>query len=179
MDFFIRVGPIPVRFCLKHHDDRIRVWRHRERAHFQRVFDIVKLAITRSDDMECHWMQVSVISCSHSRHIEQSRYIHDVSRPVAVNFIRGLRNPTFQQDNARLRVAGIVRIFLHKENIQLVPRSARSPDLSPIENVWSMVAERQARYHALSMNCGIVLELNGKLYLYTPPNLCLPQCPGV
>ncbi|GFT93309.1 uncharacterized protein TNCV_904611 [Trichonephila clavipes] len=51
------------------------------------------------------------------------------------------------QDNARPHVAGIVRTFLDTENVRLFPLPARSPDFSPIENVWSMVAERLARHH--------------------------------
>ncbi|GFW78423.1 transposable element Tcb1 transposase [Trichonephila clavipes] len=57
------------------------------------------------------------------------------------------RNPTFKQDNARSYVAGIVRNFFDTENVLMLPWSARSPDLSPIENVWSIVAERLARHH--------------------------------
>ncbi|GFT34665.1 hypothetical protein TNCV_1536031 [Trichonephila clavipes] len=36
---------------------------------------------------------------------------------------------------------GIVRTFLDTENVRLLPWSARSPDLSPIGNVWSLAAE--------------------------------------
>ncbi|GFU82971.1 hypothetical protein TNCV_935741 [Trichonephila clavipes] len=50
-----------------------------------------------------------------------------------------LRNPTFQQDNVRLHIEGIVRTFLVTENVQLLLWPAR--DLSPVENVWSMVPE--------------------------------------
>ncbi|GFW89941.1 odorant receptor [Trichonephila clavipes] len=49
--------------------------------------------------------------------MNSARYISGVLRPVALNFIRTLQNLMFQQD------------------------------LSPIENVWSMVAEIRARYH--------------------------------
>ncbi|GFY32210.1 integrase catalytic domain-containing protein [Trichonephila clavipes] len=44
-------------------------------------------------------------------------------------------------------IAGVVRTFLDAKNVQLLPWPARSPDLSPTENVWSMVAERLARHH--------------------------------
>ncbi|GFT17552.1 hypothetical protein TNCV_4807891 [Trichonephila clavipes] len=37
--------------------------------------------------------------------------------------------------------------FLDTENVRLLPWLARSPDLSPIENVWSMVVERLVRHH--------------------------------
>ncbi|GFU44643.1 uncharacterized protein TNCV_1507321 [Trichonephila clavipes] len=50
-------------------------------------------------------------------------------------------------NNARPHVFGIVWTFLDTENVRQLPWPARSPDLSPIENVWSMVAQRLARYH--------------------------------
>ncbi|GFV47331.1 hypothetical protein TNCV_4829871 [Trichonephila clavipes] len=37
--------------------------------------------------------------------------------------------------------AGIVRTFLDAENVRLLPWPAHSPYLSPIENVWFMLAE--------------------------------------
>ncbi|GFV24830.1 hypothetical protein TNCV_882981 [Trichonephila clavipes] len=61
--------------------------------------------------------------------------------------VKVLRNPTFQQDNARPHIAGIVRTFLDTKNVRLLPWSARSPDLLPIENFWCMAAERLARHH--------------------------------
>ncbi|GFU63759.1 hypothetical protein TNCV_3321561 [Trichonephila clavipes] len=50
-------------------------------------------------------------------------------------FIRALPHPTFQQDNVRPHVAAIVQTFLDTENIRLLPWSAGSPYLPPIENV--------------------------------------------
>ncbi|GFS75221.1 uncharacterized protein LOC103524116 [Trichonephila clavipes] len=48
----------------------------------------------------------------------------------------------FQQDNARPHVARIVQRFFVNHQIELLPWPAHSPDLSPIENMWSMVAQR-------------------------------------
>ncbi|GFW58084.1 transposable element Tcb1 transposase [Trichonephila clavipes] len=48
----------------------------------------------------------------------------------------------FQEDNARPHVARIVQRFFVNHQIELLPWRARSPDLSPIENMWSMVAPR-------------------------------------
>ncbi|GFX66819.1 hypothetical protein TNCV_3049171 [Trichonephila clavipes] len=53
------------------------------------------------------------------------------------------------EHNTRPHFLGFVRTFLGTENLQLLPRPAGLPDLSPIENVWSMVAERLARHHTL------------------------------
>ncbi|GFX87382.1 transposable element Tcb1 transposase [Trichonephila clavipes] len=68
--------------------------------------------------------------------LNSTRYISGLLRPVALCFIRVLRNPTFKQDNARQHVAGIVRTFLETENVLLLSWPVRSPDLSPIENIW-------------------------------------------
>ncbi|GFY25957.1 SCAN domain-containing protein 3 [Trichonephila clavipes] len=48
----------------------------------------------------------------------------------------------FQQDNARPHVVRIVQRLFVKHQIELLPWSTRSPDLSPIENLWSMVVQR-------------------------------------
>ncbi|GFW28042.1 transposable element Tc1 transposase [Trichonephila clavipes] len=45
-------------------------------------------------------------------------------------------------DNARPYVARIVQRFFVNHQIELLPWPARSPDLSPIENTWSMVTQR-------------------------------------
>ncbi|GFX90203.1 transposable element Tcb1 transposase [Trichonephila clavipes] len=56
--------------------------------------------------------------------------------------IMGLATGIFQQDNARPHAARIVQRFLVNHQIELLPLPARSPDLSPIKNLWSMVAQR-------------------------------------
>ncbi|GFW68198.1 transposable element Tcb1 transposase [Trichonephila clavipes] len=77
---------------------------------------------------------------------ECQRDISGVLRPVALLLTRILRNPTFKQNNARPHVAGIVRTFLDLENVRLLSWPACSPYLSPIKNIWSMVAESLARH---------------------------------
>ncbi|GFY18481.1 transposable element Tcb1 transposase [Trichonephila clavipes] len=49
--------------------------------------------------------------------------------------IMGLATDIFQQDNARPYVARIVQRFFVNHQIELLPWPARSPDLSPIENM--------------------------------------------
>ncbi|GFU38599.1 transposable element Tcb1 transposase [Trichonephila clavipes] len=107
-----------------------------------------------------------------------AHYISGVLRPVALPFIRVLRNPTFNQGNARPYVAGMVRTFLDTGNVRLLPWPASSPDLLPIENVWSTVAERLVRHH---MPVTTVDELWYRVEAAWSAafNLCLTQCPGL
>ncbi|GFV31147.1 transposable element Tcb1 transposase [Trichonephila clavipes] len=54
----------------------------------------------------------------------------------------GLSIAIFQQKNARPHVSRIVQRFFVSYQIELLPWPARSPYLSRIENMWSMVAQR-------------------------------------
>ncbi|GFW16211.1 transposable element Tcb1 transposase [Trichonephila clavipes] len=74
--------------------------------------------------------------------LNSQRYISEVLEPVVLPYLQGLATAIFQQDNARPRVARIVERFFVNHQIELLPWPARSPDLSPIENMWSMVAQR-------------------------------------
>ncbi|GFV44229.1 transposable element Tcb1 transposase [Trichonephila clavipes] len=56
--------------------------------------------------------------------------------------IMGLAIALFKQDNARPHVACIVQRFFINHQIELLPWPALSSDLSPIENMCPMVAQR-------------------------------------
>ncbi|GFV10898.1 hypothetical protein TNCV_4706631 [Trichonephila clavipes] len=56
--------------------------------------------------------------------------------------------------STRKKISRILRTSLDTENIRLFPWPARSPDFSPIENVWTMVAERLAHHHTLITTVG-------------------------
>ncbi|GFV65214.1 transposable element Tcb1 transposase [Trichonephila clavipes] len=62
--------------------------------------------------------------------------------PGVLPYLQGLATAIFQQDNARPHVARIVQRFFVNYQIELFPWPARSPDLLPIENMWSMVAQQ-------------------------------------
>ncbi|GFW11755.1 transposable element Tcb1 transposase [Trichonephila clavipes] len=74
--------------------------------------------------------------------LNSQRYISEVLEPVVLPYLQGLATAIFQQDNARPYVARIVQRFFVNHQIELLPRPARSPDLSLIENMWFMVAKR-------------------------------------
>ncbi|GFV97820.1 transposable element Tcb1 transposase [Trichonephila clavipes] len=52
------------------------------------------------------------------------------------------RTVVHQQDNARPHLSCIVQRFFVNHQIELLSWPAHSPDLSPIGNMWSMVAQR-------------------------------------
>lgn len=53
----------------------------------------------------------------------------------------GGKNYVFQQDGARIHTCKKVLKFLKDENVEILPWPARSPDLSPIENIWKAMAD--------------------------------------
>ncbi|KFM64920.1 Transposable element Tcb1 transposase, partial [Stegodyphus mimosarum] len=131
------------RFCLQHHDGRIRVWRHRgERM----LNSCVMHRLTGPAPAIMVWGGIGY----HSRTpliriagtLNGQCYISEVLESVALPYLQGLPTAIFQQDNARPHVARIVQGFFVNHQIELLPLLARFPDLSPIENMWSMVVER-------------------------------------
>ena len=48
----------------------------------------------------------------------------------------------YQQDNARPHSARLTTDFLGQNNVQVLPWSAFSPDLSPIEHLWDQLGRR-------------------------------------
>ncbi|GFV43952.1 transposable element Tcb1 transposase [Trichonephila clavipes] len=89
-----------------------------------------------------YWISLSHSSSTHCRTLNSQRYIFEVLEPVVLPYLHGLATAIFQQDNARPHVARIIQRFFVNHQIELLPWPARSPDLSPIKNMWSMVAQR-------------------------------------
>ncbi|PRD33707.1 UNVERIFIED_CONTAM: hypothetical protein NCL1_16856 [Trichonephila clavipes] len=79
-------------------------------------------------------------ACRHrGERMLKSCVVHTVPSPG----IMGLATAIFQQDNARPHVVSrIVQRFFVNHQVELLPWSSRSPDLSLIENMWSMVAQQ-------------------------------------
>ncbi|GFX41932.1 transposable element Tcb1 transposase [Trichonephila clavipes] len=131
------------RIRLQHHDGRIRVWRHRG----ERILN--SYVMHRHTGFAPGIMVWGGIGY-HSRTplvritgtLNSQRYISEVLEPVVLPYLQGLATAIFQQDNARPHMARIVQRFFVNHQIELLPWPARSPDVSPIENMWSMVAQR-------------------------------------
>ncbi|GFT26708.1 transposable element Tcb1 transposase [Trichonephila clavipes] len=71
--------------------------------------------------------------------LNSQRYISEVLEPVVLPYLHVLATAIFQQDNARPHVARVVQKFFVNHQIKLLPWPACSPDLLPIENMWSML----------------------------------------
>ncbi|GFT26180.1 transposable element Tcb1 transposase [Trichonephila clavipes] len=106
------------RIYLQHHDGRIRVWRHRG----ERMLN----------------------SCVMHRHtgpasgIKVWGGIGYLSRTPLVRIARTLNSQRYIWPH----VVRIVQSFFVIHKIELLPWPACSPNLSPIGNMWSMVAQR-------------------------------------
>ncbi|GFW97483.1 transposable element Tcb1 transposase [Trichonephila clavipes] len=74
--------------------------------------------------------------------LNSRRYISEVLEPVVLHYLQGLTTAIFQQDNAQPHLSRIVQGFFVNHQIELLPWPTLSPDLSPIENMCSMVAQR-------------------------------------
>ncbi|GFV89626.1 transposable element Tcb1 transposase [Trichonephila clavipes] len=131
------------RICLQHHDGRIRVWRHRGERMLNSC--VMRRHIGHAPGIMV-WGGIGYHSRTPLVHIagtlNSQRYISEVLEPVVLPYLQGLATAIFQQDNARPHVARNAQRFFVNHQIELLPCPARSPDLSPIENMWSMVAER-------------------------------------
>ncbi|GFW89315.1 transposable element Tcb1 transposase [Trichonephila clavipes] len=131
------------RICLQHHDGRIRVWRHRG----ERMFN--SCVMHRHTGPAPGIMErgdIGYYSCTPLVRIagtlNRQHYISEVLEPVVLPYLQGLATTIFQQDNARSHVTRIVQRFFVNHQIELIPWPARSQDLSPIEKMCSIVAQR-------------------------------------
>lgn len=79
------------------------------------------------------------------------RYISEVLYPILLPYFQGLPVTTFQLDNLRTQVAHNVQALFLDHHIPLLLWPTRSPELSPIEHVWSLIGERLARHAATAV----------------------------
>ncbi|GFS92842.1 transposable element Tcb1 transposase [Trichonephila clavipes] len=129
------------RICLQHHD--VRVWRHhRERMLKSSVMHrhtglAPGVMVWGGIGYHCHTPLVCIAGTLNSQ-----RYLSEVLEPVVLPYFQGLATTIFQQDNVRPHVASIVQSFFVNKQIELLPWPDCSPDLSPIENMGAIVAQR-------------------------------------
>ncbi|GFV79525.1 transposable element Tcb1 transposase [Trichonephila clavipes] len=131
------------RICLQHYDGQIRVWRH----HGERMLNSCVMhrhtgpapGIMVWGGIGYHY-RTPLVRIAGT--LNRKRYISEVLEPVVLPYLQRLATALFQQDNARPYVKRIVQKFFVNHWIELLPWPAFSPDISPIENMWPMVAQR-------------------------------------
>ncbi|GFS93893.1 transposable element Tcb1 transposase [Trichonephila clavipes] len=74
--------------------------------------------------------------------LNHQHYICEELEPVVLPCIQRLTRTILQQDNARPHVARNVQEFFFSHQIELLPWSSCSPDLSLIENLRSILAQQ-------------------------------------
>ncbi|GFU32556.1 transposable element Tcb1 transposase [Trichonephila clavipes] len=74
--------------------------------------------------------------------LNSQRNISEVLEPVVLPYFQDLATAIFQQGKPRSHVSRIVQRFFVNHQIELLSLTSRSLDLSPIENMWSMAAQR-------------------------------------
>ncbi|GFU96970.1 transposable element Tcb1 transposase [Trichonephila clavipes] len=171
------------RNCLQHHDSRIRVWRHRgERMRNSCVMHRhtgPAPGITVWDGIGYPSRTPLVLIAGT---LNSQRFISEVLEPVVLPYLQDMATAIFQQDNVGPHVARIIQRFFVNHQIKLLPWPARSPNLSPIENMWYMVAQRLTQITPQlphQINFGNVWKLLGLLYPKNASKVSLNQCLGV
>ncbi|GFX56051.1 transposable element Tcb1 transposase [Trichonephila clavipes] len=172
------------RVCLQHHDGHIRVWRHRRERmlnscvihHY--IDPAPGIMVWGGIGYHSHTPLVRIAGTLNSR-----RYISEVLEPVVLPYLQGLATAIFQQDNARPHVACIVQRFFVNHHIELLPWLTRCLDLSPIDNMWSMVAQRLTQITSPAATPDQLWQrveaAFGLLYPKNTSKVSLNQCQGV
>ncbi|GFV13778.1 transposable element Tcb1 transposase [Trichonephila clavipes] len=94
----------------------------------------------------------------------------------------GLAHSHISTDNARLHVTSIDQRFSVNLQIELLPWPALSPDLSLIENMWPMVAQRMTQITPPAAKPDQIWQRGEAAWSAVPQNtskVSLNQCRGV
>ena len=93
-------------------------------------------------------------------------HINQILQPEAVPFLQRHGPAILMHDNARTHVARICRQFLNRNNVNLLPWPAVSPDMNPIEHIWEnlgrKVRARMNLHNFRDLENALIQEWNNK-----------------
>ena len=131
------------RFNLSHHDGGIRVFRRRG----ERFADN---CLNERDRFGCGSVTVwgDIMGRRKTNlivvqgNLNARGYINQILQPEAVPFLQRHGPAILMHDNARPHVAMIFRQFLNRNNVNVLPWPAVSPDMNPIEHIWEYLGRK-------------------------------------
>ena len=131
------------RFNLSHHDGRIRGFRRRE----ERFADNCLIERDRfGGGSVMVWRSImdrrktSLIDVQGN--LNAQGYINQILQPETVLFLQRHGSAILVHDNASPHVAKICRQFLNRNNVNVLPWPAVSPDMNPIERIWDYLGRK-------------------------------------
>ena len=130
-------------FNFSHHDGRIRVFRRRG-ARFAENCLIERDRFGGGSVMV--WGGIMGRSKTNlivvQGNLSAQGYINQILQPEAVPFLQRHGPAILMHDNARPYVARICRQFLNRNNVNVLPWPAVSPDMNPIEHIWDYLGRK-------------------------------------
>ena len=107
-------------------------------------------------------------------------YINQILQPEAVPFLQRHRPEILMHDNARPHVARICRQFLNRNNVNVLPLPAVSPDMNPIKHFWDYLGRKvrsRGNVHNLrDLENALIQEWNNIRYVVIRMRGCLAAC---
>ena len=131
------------RFNLSHHDGRIRFFR-RKGERFADNCLIEKDRVGGGSVMVWGGIigrrRTNLIVVQGN--LNAQSYINQILQPEAVPFFQRHGPTILMHDNARSHVARICRQFLNRNNVNVLPWPAVSPDMNPNEHIWDYLGRK-------------------------------------
>ena len=131
------------RFNLSHHDGQIRVFRRwgerfADNCLIKRDRFRGGSVMVRGGIMGRRKTSLIVVQGN----LNAQGYINQILQPKAVSFLQRHGPAILMHDNARPHVARICRQFLNRNNVNVLPWPAVSPDMNPIEHIWDYLGRK-------------------------------------